>query len=158
MKETFDRRAKGTIRCRIERSIQLCSEDEAHLRKGTVKKEKQEILWFFRHTKERSGRKLLDFSMKETFGRRATGTIRCRISRLYSAVWRGWSEFEKSNREKWKSHEFVQHKAKWTSKLSRDFQIFTRSRRLREEPRAPFDAELNALFTFGHIKKAVWKK
>ena len=141
--------------CRIECSIQPCQWGQLEKKK---KKRKKIIFSLYHSSSHLKIPRTFPVSwLNKASHRNAKGTIGCRIE-CSIQPW-GQNEDSLTTKKNKKEKKFSQHLSVLLSHTSHEYCRFSGwTKRLTEMPRAPMDAELNALFNHGVRMRTAWQQ
>ena len=152
------RNAKGTIGCRIECSIQTWGQNEASLTTKEKKNKKIDFFSIYQYHPVTDLTNIACFVVEQSVSEKCQGHHWMQNWMLYSTMGLEWGQLDNKKKKNEKKI-FFQHLSLPPGYSFHEHCLFSRwTKRLREMPRAPLDAELNALFNHGVRMRPAWQQ
>ena len=149
LNQASHRNAKGTIGCRIECTIQPWGQNEASLTTKKKKNEKKDFFSIYQYHPVTVSTNIACFLVEPSVSQKCQGHHWMQNWMLYSTMGSEWGQLDNKKKKKWKKR-FFQHLSVPPGYSFHEHCLFSGwTKRLTEMPRAPLDAELNALFNHG---------
>ena len=152
------RNAKGTIGCRIECSIQPWGQNEASLTTKEKKNQKIDFFSIYQYYPATVSTNIACFLVEKSVSQKCQGHHWMQNWMLYSNMGSEWGQLHNKRKKKSKNR-FFQHLSAPPGYSFHEHCLFSGwTKRLTEMPRAPLDAELNALFNHGVRMRPAWQQ